>query len=171
MSEVTVRPAVSSDMPDILRIYEYARRFMAESGNPSQWVNGWPWPEVLEEDIAAKQLYVLEDESGMYGVFAFIIGEDPTYREITGGSWLYDGEYGTIHRIAGDGRVCGVLEKALDFCFEKINHVRIDTHADNKIMQHLLEKFGFIRCGIIRCTEDGTPRIAYEKVYAGQSVI
>ena len=41
--------------------------------------------------------------------------------------------------------------------------VRADTHADNKIMQHLLEENGFTKCGIIH-VEDGTPRIAYQKM-------
>lgn len=39
--------------------------------------------------------------------------------------------------------------------------IRIDTHADNKTMQHLIEADGFTRCGIIYIA-DGTPRIAYQ---------
>lgn len=38
--------------------------------------------------------------------------------------------------------------------------LRADTHADNKVMQHLLEKNGFVRCGNITLA-DGTSRIAY----------
>ena len=45
----------------------------------------------------------------------------------------------------------------------KQKSLRADTHADNKIMQHLLEKNGFTRCGIIHVA-DGTPRIAYQKL-------
>ena len=37
------------------------------------------------------------------------------------------------------------------------------THADNKIMQHLLEKNGFTRCGVIH-VRDGSPRFAYQKL-------
>ena len=44
-----------------------------------------------------------------------------------------------------------------------LRELRADTHADNKIMQHLLEKNGFTKCGIIH-VEDGTPRIAYQKM-------
>lgn len=40
-------------------------------------------------------------------------------------------------------------------------NIRIDTHADNKTMQHLIEADGFTRCGIIYIA-DGTPRIAYQ---------
>ena len=46
--------------------------------------------------------------------------------------------------------------------------LRADTHADNKVMQHLLESEGFTRCGIIH-VEDGTPRIAYQRLSLTQS--
>ena len=42
--------------------------------------------------------------------------------------------------------------------------MRIDTHTDNKVMQKLLTKLGFQRCGIIYVIEDNYPRYAYEKV-------
>ena len=48
---------------------------------------------------------------------------------------------------------------------EHCQSLRADTHADNKIMQHLLEKNGFARRGIIH-VEDGTPRVAYQKLSA-----
>ena len=46
---------------------------------------------------------------------------------------------------------------------EHCQSLRADTHADNKIMQHLLEKNGFTRCGIIHVA-DGSPRFAYQKL-------
>lgn len=42
------------------------------------------------------------------------------------------------------------------------NSCAIDTHKDNKITRHLIEKNGFAKCGIIYVA-DGSPRIAYEK--------
>ena len=56
-----------------------------------------------------------------------------------------------------------VFKKAVDFCSEKCTHLRADTHEDNKIMQKVVLKNGFQETGIIY-VEDGTPRIAYEKV-------
>lgn len=102
----------------------------------------------------------MEEADRICGVFAFIIGADPTYERIDGGQWLNDRPYGTIHRIAGDGTVSGLLEKSLDFCFGLIDTVRIDTHEDNKIMQHVIKKNGFDYCGIIY-SADGSPRLAY----------
>ncbi|MEI3312611.1 MAG: GNAT family protein [Faecalibacterium prausnitzii] len=51
----------------------------------------------------------------------------------------------------------------LDWSMEHCQSLRADTHADNKIMQHLLEKNGFTRCGIIHVA-DGSPRFAYQKL-------
>ena len=40
--------------------------------------------------------------------------------------------------------------------------IRIDTHRDNKIMQHNLLKYGFTYCGIIYLA-NGDERLAYQK--------
>ena len=53
--------------------------------------------------------------------------------------------------------------RQLDWSMEHCQSLRADTHADNKIMQHLLEKNGFTRCGIIHVA-DGSPRFAYQKL-------
>ena len=95
--------------------------------------------------------------------FYFHIGDDSTYQVIDNGHWLSDESYGTIHRIAGDGTIHGVLEIAVNYCKDQIPHLRIDTHHDNKIMQHVIEKNGFKKCGIIY-VKDGSERIAYELI-------
>ena len=91
---------------------------------------------------------------------------DPTYAKIEDGQWLNDEvPYGTIHRLASAGDRRGVASEVIAWCLEHCESLRADTHADNKIMQHLLEKNGFVRCGIIH-VEDGTPRVAYQKLSA-----
>lgn len=157
-----IRTATDGDLPQILHIYGRARRFMAENGNPDQWGNTFPPTDLLQYDIKKKRLFVLDD-GGVHAVFAFILGDDPAYAAITDGAWLSDAPYGTIHRLASDGTVRGVLDAVVAFCAARQPHLRIDTHADNHIMQHLIEKNGFTRCGIVRTVEDNTPRIAYEK--------
>lgn len=160
-----ITPAESKDLPRILQIYERARRFMKETGNPSQWKDDFPPKSLLAADIEAGQLYTVRDAKGgaIHGVFALIIGEEPTYARIEQGRWLSDTEYGTLHRVAGDGRAHGIFDTAVSFCGEKIRHLRVDTHENNLVMQHLITKNGFQRCGIIY-VEDGSPRIAYERV-------
>lgn len=158
--EYELRKAQWEDLPRILEIYAYARRFMAETGNPNQWGTTTPQVSQLEDDIQKGDLYVLIHDDQIHGVFYFYIGLDPTYGFIEDGQWRSDTPYGTIHRIAGDGSG-GVLAAAVKFGKERINHLRIDTHHDNKIMQKAVVKYGFQRSGIIYL-ENGSPRIAYD---------
>lgn len=157
-----IRKAAAGDLPEIMRVYAYARKFMIDSGNASQWGVNYPPEALIAQDIAQGQSYVIAGENGeICGVFAFIIGEDPTYAVIENGAWLSDAPYGVIHRIAGNGTVHGLMQQAVDFCRGRIPHLRIDTHADNHVMQHLITKCGFTRCGTIYVRDD-SPRIAYE---------
>ena len=52
------RGAVRADMARILDIYAHAREFMAKNGNPTQWGDNYPSPELLEEDIDTNRLFV-----------------------------------------------------------------------------------------------------------------
>lgn len=155
-----VRKATAQDLPRIEEIYAYARRFMAEHGNPNQWGKTTPPHHQLVQDIADGTLYAVCDEYGIHGVFFFRVGEDPTYTVMESGSWRSSEPYGTIHRIAGDGSG-GILKTAVSFGLRQICHIRIDTHQDNHVMQRALAKQGFEQRGIIYIA-DGSPRIAYD---------
>ena len=157
-----IRPARPEDLSAILDIYAAARRFMTATGNPHQWKNDHPATTMLTEDIAIGQLFVEETDGAPHGVFALIVGPDPTYAYIEDGDWLSNSEYGTIHRLASDGTNPGFFHRCVTFCRARIRHLRVDTHRDNRVMQHLAEKEGFTRCGIIYLA-NGDPRIAYER--------
>lgn len=159
-----VRKAKWEDLARIEEIYAYAREFMANTGNPNQWGKTTPPTAQLEEDIEEGDLNVVADGDTIHGVFYFFIGEDPTYAKIYDGAWHSATPYGTIHRIAGDGSG-GILAAAVAFGKECIDHLRIDTHEDNKVMQRAVAKQGFQRCGIIYIA-DGSPRIAYDLIIA-----
>ena len=157
-----IRLAQVEDLDEILKIYGHAKKFMVATGNPTQWSGGYPQRELLEEDIANGGLYAVTAGETICGVFYFVIGPDPTYAIIENGAWQSNKNYGTIHRIAGNG-AGGVFGAALDFCRKRIDYLRIDTHEDNKVMQHVVTKHGFKACGIIY-TDDGTPRIAFDRL-------
>ncbi|MBO7376593.1 MAG: class II fumarate hydratase [Clostridia bacterium] len=158
-----IRRALPADAEELDRIYSAARRYMKESGNPSQWGDSRPDKKVLERDIKLGNLYIVECGQRAVGAFAFIEGEEPTYGRIWGGSWLSEKPYGTIHRIAGDGTVSGLFDAALCFCLGKTDHIRIDTHRKNLTMLHLLSSRGFSERGIIHL-ENGDERIAFELI-------
>ncbi len=162
-----IRVARECDLPSIRQIYNAAKAYMDTSGNPNQWPVGYPPEEYLRQDIALSRLYVCEHDGVLHGVFLFAVMDDPTYHYIDG-AWFNDEPYGVIHRIAGNGTKKGIFRLVLEFCKEKIAeqnvaNLRIDTHADNKTMQHLVEKYGFQCCGTIYL-ENGSPRTAYQLI-------
>lgn len=161
-----IRKAQLADLDAVELVYAAARRYMAQSGNPTQWKDGYPQRELLEKDMEQGWLYVMEEGGRIHGVFAFIVGDDPTYAVIEEGDWSSSDPYGTIHRLASDGTEKGLFSKCLKFCKGIEPNIRADTHAHNKTMQHVLEKHGFQRCGIVHVW-DGTPRIAYQ--YTGEN--
>lgn len=157
---LSVRTATENDFDRIMEIYRYAQDFMIRTGNPNQWAHVYPDPSMIKSDIRNNRCKVIHDDTVVHGVFALFEEEDPTYSFIENGRWLNDAPYVTIHRIAGDGQVHGILRCAVDYCRGISSDIRIDTHEDNKIMQRQIEKNGFQKCGIIYL-EDGSPRLAY----------
>ena len=163
MDNITIRQANREDIDELMRIYDVARRYMRQTGNLTQWINGYPSRYQVLSDVTQGVGYVGEDRAGhIVMAFAFIIGSDPTYSYIEDGRWLNDLPYGTIHRLGSDGSHAGVLRRCVEFCFSKINNLRLDTHADNAPMRAAAGRLGFTRCGVIYC-DDGSPRIAYQK--------
>ena len=154
--------AKEADLPRILEIYDIAKTYMRANGNPNQWNGAYPDPETLRTDIEKQRLYVYKKAGSIHGVFMLLLEEEPTYAYIEDGSWREETPYGTIHRLAGDGEVRGLFAKCVAFCESKVKYLRADTHFDNHTMQHLLEKNGFERRGIIYL-KNGDPRIAYQK--------
>ncbi len=159
---LNIRSTKRQDFQAVMEIYRYAREQMRLNGNPHQWYDKFPEERTIADDIDRNHSYVIERDGAICGVFSFIIGEEPTYKKIEG-SWENDDTYGTIHRVASNGQINGIFDMCLKYCESKISNIRIDTHKDNKIMQHLILKNGFQERGIIYVA-DGSPRIAYQKI-------
>lgn len=160
-TNMTIRKAEKNDLARIYEVYAAARQFMRDHGNFSQWDKKDAPEQLLEGDIEAGNLYVMEKDGTIHAVFAFIMGEDPCYAVIEDGAWKADTAYAAVHRVASDGTAHNVLGTIMEFAKSKIPHLRIDTHEKNLTMQKAIMKQGFERCGIIY-VPDGTPRIAYE---------
>jgi len=160
-----IRTAAYEDMDTIMAIYAHARDFMIEHGNPHQWAErNWPPKALIKKDVDTQRSYVCEYRGSVVGVFYYVYGEqDPTYLKIEDGAWKCDAPYGVVHRIASDGSVKGIGSYCIDWAYDQCGHIRMDTHGDNRVMQDLLTKLGFEKCGIIHVAEDNYPRLAYEK--------
>ncbi len=161
---MNIRLAEHKDLDRILQIYESARRFMGEMGNPNQWGKANPPVSRTIEDIQTQKLYAVTDNNFIIAIFFFDIADDPTYEVIYGGNWLNDKPYGVIHRIAvsDEARGKGVAGICFDYAFDKCRNLKIDTHKDNIPMHRALAKHGFIKCGIIHLA-NGDERIAFQK--------
>ena len=48
-----------------------------------------------------------------------------------------------LHRIAGAGPEKGISEEFFNWCKERHDHLRIDTHENNEVMRYLVLKHGF----------------------------
>lgn len=159
-----IRKAKREDLPQMLEIYRGARAELQESGCAAQWPDGYPQEELLMQDIARGNGYVAEEDGRIEAAFALIYGEDAVYSAIEDGAWLNQLPYATIHRLAGRGEVHGLADGCIGWCKSQTGNLRAGIHADNQKMIHILEKNGFVRCGIIH---DVTPRIAYQYAASG----
>lgn len=157
-----IRHATAEDLAFILPIYDHARTYMRENGNPTQWGDSYPDEDTLREDIACNRLFVCVEGEEILGVFCYFFGEDPTYKKIYEGGWKNGLPYGVLHRIAVTSHRSGVASFCYDYCFSQCKNLKIDTHRNNIPMQRSLAKNGFSYCGIIYL-ESGDERLAYQK--------
>ena len=161
---MTIRAARTADLKDIMAVLEAAKGIMRASGNAGQWAGAYPSEEVILHDIGRGYGQVIVADGRIAGYFAFIPSPEPTYNTIYEGNWLDDTlPYHVVHRIGSYPDVHGIFRSVMDWCFDRDGNIRIDTHRDNRIMQHNILKYGFRYCGIIYLAS-GDERLAYQRV-------
>ena len=158
-----IRHAIGADVDRIMQVLDAAKQVMRNAGNENQWINGYPTVEAVISDIERQGGMVVEDDGVVVAYFAFLPSPEPTYAAIYEGQWIDDTlPYHVVHRMGGVPTARGIFASAMDYCFEHDPNIRVDTHRDNKIMQHLFTKHGFRYCGIIYLL-NGDERLAYQK--------
>lgn len=167
------RKAKINEVSEIMGIVKMAQNYFKSKGI-DQWQNNYPDQRVINDDILKENSYVLLNNSKIIAIAAVFFAEENTYKKIFKGQWLSDLDYAVIHRIAvsdkykRQGAASFILRKVENMCQKKgVNSIRIDTHHRNMPMQRLIEKNGFKYCGII-FLEDGSKRLAYEKLISGK---
>ena len=165
------RQATRKEIDRVMQILLDARTRIGRLGI-DQWQYCYPTRDIVLDDYDKGRLYVAVDENDVIcAVCSVITDGEPTYDKIYDGAWLSGvAKYIAVHRfaVAPDVLRRGVASGVVDFAvaFAKQNGfvgVRIDTHEDNIVMQHVLEKLGFKHCGTIYL-ENGDPRLAYELI-------
>ncbi|MDY0064696.1 MAG: GNAT family N-acetyltransferase [Bacilli bacterium] len=172
-----IRPGKVSDLPAIMAIVSDAVQLLKDN-QINQWQNGYPNEAIFAQDIEKKTCYVYEKDNKVVGVANIDPNRDLSYDVIEQGSWLTDetkgDRYLVVHRLAVKKEYYhqGITYELLEFAFAKakklhLQSIRVDTHRDNKTMNILLQKMGFVRCGIIYLVnylDEDKVRTAYEKV-------
>lgn len=169
MDKLYFRKANKNQLNIAVNIIEQGRTYLKNQGI-DQWQNGYPNPESIQQDIAHSKGYFLTDGTEYLAYLCMDFDGEPAYNEIKG-KWLTDNnaKYMVIHRLAfdesyrGKGLSSAVFKLAEEFCKETgIKSIRVDTDSDNKIMQHIMKKTGFLYCGTIWFA--GGNKIAFEKI-------
>ena len=150
-------------MAEIMQVMDAAKKIMRQSGNMHQWGEGYPSEAVITADMEQDGGFIIENDNKIVGYFAFLQSPEPTYAKIYEGEWIDDVQpYHVVHRIGSYPDAHGIFSSIMDFCLTHDTNIRIDTHRDNKIMQHNLLKHGFTYCGIIYLLSSDE-RLVYQK--------
>lgn len=147
-------------------IIDAGRAFQKEQGFV-QWTDDYPNRETLKDDIKGKKGYVVKSDGKIAGYMCIDFDGEPAYREIQG-KWETGEPYAVVHRMAfspefrGMG-LTGITFRLIDeLCLANdIKNIRVDTDFANRRMQHILEKNGFTRRGVI--VFQGGEKLAYDK--------
>lgn len=163
-----VKIAEKQNLNEIMEVIHDAQAFL-KAQEIDQWQNGYPNCDVILQDIFKQRGLVLKDEEEIVGYCFYSEDIEPTYLKIYDGAWINDSPYIVIHRLAlkqssqGKHLSHELFQKVTEIAKQQgIYNLRIDTHPDNKIMQHVILKEGFTYCGKIYL-EDGDLRYGYQK--------
>ena len=168
-NNLTLLLASKEDISCAMSMIQDAKDYHKEIGL-DQWNADYPSLSDIETDVAAQKGYFLCDGEQKVAYLCFDLDGEANYNELEG-HWLTpeDSVYLVTHRLAmdknqrGKGYSSAVFPLAEQFCREKgVHSIRVDTHAENQIMQHLIPNAGFTYCGIVYY--DGSPRTAFEKI-------
>lgn len=147
-------------------IIEDGRAFQQEQGFV-QWTKDYPNLDVIREDIRAGDGYLIRVDGEIAGYVSVGFDGEPAYDSIVG-QWHTAEPYAVIHRMAFARRFQGTGFSGEAFALidtlcrvKGVRSIRINTAPPNLRMQHVLEKNGFARCGVI--VFQGGEKIAYDK--------
>lgn len=168
-----MRPATVDDVPAIVATLEAGRALLAADGI-DQWQDGaGPDVNLVTSDVTRGWGRVFLIGGQVAATAALIDEPEPAYDQVVEGAWQTSGDaatpagatcpYATIHRVAvavapafrgmhvAQRFYARLIEEARARGFAEI---RVDTHADNVRMQHVIASAGFTRAGTVRISDN-----------------
>lgn len=147
-------------------ILDLGRRFQQEQGF-TQWTEDYPNPDTVRSDIRSGKGYAVRVDGVLAGYLCLDFDGEPAYAVIDG-AWSAERPYAVVHRMAflPQFRGMGLADTTWRLIEARcraqgVDYIRADTDFPNARMQHILDKNGFRRCGVI--TFQGSGKIAYDK--------
>lgn len=167
ISDMKLRKAEIEELDLAMQLIDGAKEHLKEQGI-AQWQNGYPDLEQIRKDIESRTGYFLIEADNIIGYFCLNLEGDPDYQNLKG-KWRSNRNYGVVHRLAinaryrGKGNADAAFALIEEVCRKNaVFSIRIDTHGDNRKMQHILRKNGFAYCGTVWI--DGSDKAAFEKL-------
>ena len=174
LADCDMRPATVDDVPAIVATLEAGRALLTADGI-DQWQDGaGPDVDLVTSDVARGWGRVFLIGGQVAATAALIDEPEPAYDQVVEGAWQVRGDaaapYATIHRVAVAPAFRGMhvaqrfyarlIEEARARGFAEI---RVDTHADNVRMQHVIASAGFTRaCTVLIGNNPKDLRWAYQ---------
>lgn len=165
-----IRKGNLTDINSILKITKACTEHMIEN-NIFQWNNFYPNKNAFEEDVARKELYVIEVDSELIGCVTISTLMDGIYIPV---SWLTQSEKNLyIHRLAvhpkyqGKGYAQQLISFAESFAVShQFKSIRLDTFSKNLKNQKFYELRGYKRLDEITFPNQSKyPFYCYELVF------
>ena len=159
--------ATIEDTQKCYNIIDMGRKFQQEQGF-TQWTKEYPKLQTIQEDISNHKGFVIKVNQAIAGYMCIDFSVEPAYENIDG-KWRSSENYAVVHRMAfdpefrGNGLSDTVWKLIEEYCLKnRVKYIRVDTDFPNKRIQHILEKNGFTKCGII--SFQGSGKLAYDKL-------
>ena len=164
--ELCLEPARPEELDRYCAVIQAGRDFQREQGFV-QWTEDYPSREILERDLRSRKGYALLADGELAGYLCLDFDGEPAYGAIDG-AWGTEEPYGVVHRMAfaaefqGKGLADAAFRLIEEACRSRgVRSLRMDTDPSNSRMQHILEKNGMVRRGVISYQGDG--KLAYDK--------
>ena len=163
---IALEPARRETLEEYAAILQAGRAFQQAQGF-IQWTEDYPNRNTVLEDLQAGKGYALLVDGRIAGYMCVDFDGEPAYTEIDG-AWGTEEPYAVVHRMAfgtdfqGKGLADTAFRQIEALCLSRgVQSIRMDTDFPNLRMQHILEKNGFLKRGVI--VFQGGGKLAYDK--------
>lgn len=154
------------DLENVLKLFKDVIHTMQLNGIV-QWNEDYPNREILQQDIANGEMFVLKDQDQIIGCVTLNKEEISAYENV---NWSSSEPALIIHRVAiangyqGRGLVKQLLDFSEKYALESgIHMIKTDTSVSNNQMMSVYIKYGYQVVGQIFSRGRTVPLNCYEK--------